>query len=268
VVTFLAYNEGANTAILFFVERLLPNLGSYSATRILVIEDDLAVARSLHDGLVMEGYAVTLCYSGGQGLRYLQNSIQSSMQQERPHLILLDVRLPDGSGFDFCRQMRQQGFHQPILILTVKDDDVDKILGLELGADDYMTKPYKPKELAARIRALLRRAYGEFSTAESKLMFVHDLSVDLMRAVISRGGVEINLTPTEYRLFTYLARHPQQVFTRVQLTDAIRGAGNEGDIDPQVITVYIRRLREKLEQDPDHPTLILTVPGLGYRLAS
>ncbi len=232
---------------------------STSTTRILVIEDDLAVARSLHDGLTMDGYEVSLCYSGGQGLR--------SMQQERPHLVILDVRLPDGSGFDFCRQMRQQGFYQPILILTVQDDDVDKVLGLELGADDYMTKPYKPKELTARVRALLRRAYGEFSNAESKLLFVRDLSVDLMRAVVTRAGAEVGLTPTEYRLFVHLARHPRQVFTRAQLTDAIR-APAEDDLDPQVITVYIRRLREKLEQDPDHPSLILTVPGLGYRLAA
>jgi DNA-binding response OmpR family regulator len=236
------------------------NSSSPSSTRILVIEDDLAVARSLHDGLVLDNYDVTLCYSGAQGLR--------SMQQERPHLVILDVRLPDGSGFDFCRQMRQQGFLQPILILTVQDDEVNKVLGLELGADDYMTKPYNPKELMARVRALLRRAYGEFSSAESKLLFVRDLTIDLKRAVVCRGTAEFNLTPTEYRLFVHMAHHPGQVFNRAQLTDAIWGAAPDGDVDPQAITVYIRRLREKLEQDPDHPTLFLTVPGLGYRLAA
>ena len=227
-------------------------------TRILVIEDDPAVARSLHDELAMNGYEVVVCASGTQGIR--------SMQKDRPHLVILDVRLPDGSGFDFCRKMRQAGLLQPVLILTVQDDDVDKVLGLEIGADDYMTKPYNPKELNARIRSLLRRAYGEFSQAESKLLFVKDLTVDLIRATVSRAGSEISLTPTEYRLFTHLAKYPGQVFTRGQLLSAIWGTTPETDNDPQAVTVYIRRLREKLEVDPDHPHLILTVPGLGYRL--
>ncbi len=227
--------------------------------RILVIEDDLAVARSLQDGLRKDGYEVIVCHTGGAGLK--------SIQKDQPQLVLLDVRLPDGSGFDYCRKMRQQGFFQPVLILTVQDDDMDKVLGLEIGADDYMTKPYNPKELNARIRALLRRAYGEFSSAETRLLFVRDLTVDLLRAVVSRSGADISLTPTEYRLFVHLAKHPGQVFSRGQLTDAVWGALPESDIDSQVITVYIRRLREKLELDPAHPHLILTVPGLGYRLS-
>jgi DNA-binding response OmpR family regulator len=227
--------------------------------RILVIEDDLAVARSLQDGLRRDGYEVIVCHTGTQGVR--------SVQHDQPQLVILDVRLPDGSGFDFCRRLRQQGFFQPILILTVQDDDMDKVLGLEIGADDYMTKPYNPKELNARIRALLRRAYGEFSTGETKLLFVRDLTVDLLRATVSRSGAEISLTPTEYRLFVHMAKHPGQVLSRSQLTDAVWGALPEADIDSQVITVYIRRLREKLELDPAHPYLILTVPGLGYRLS-
>ncbi len=231
-----------------------------SAIRILVIEDDPAVARSLRDELSMNGYEVVVSYSGAEGIR--------SMQKDRPHLVILDVRLPDGSGFDFCRKMRQQGLLQPVLILTVQDDEVDKVLGLEIGADDYMTKPYNPKELNARIRALLRRAYGEFSQAESRLLFAQDLTVDLIRAKVTRGGAEINLTPTEYRLFTHLVKHPGQVFNRNQLINAMWGNVAESDNDPQAVTVYIRRLREKLEADPDHPRLILTVPGLGYRLAA
>lgn len=228
--------------------------------RILVIEDDPAVARSLHDELEMNGYEVVVCETGTAGIK--------SMQKDRPHLVVLDVRLPDGSGFDFCRKMRQQGLLQPVLILTVQDDDVDKVLGLEIGADDYMTKPYNPKELNARIRALLRRAYGEFSQAESKLLFVQDLTIDLIRATVWRAGAQICLTPTEYRLFTHLARHPGQVFNRGQLISVIWGEMAEVESDPQAVTVYIRRLREKLELDPNHPRLILTVPGLGYRLAS
>jgi DNA-binding response OmpR family regulator len=237
----------------------LDETSSNLSQRILVIEDDLAVARSLQDGLQKDGYEVAVCHTGGEGLK--------SIQKEQPQLVVLDVRLPDGSGFDFCRKMRQEGFFQPILILTVQDDDMDKVLGLEIGADDYMTKPYNPKELSARIRALLRRAYGEFSTTETKLMFVKDLTVDLLRATVARNGSEINLTPTEYRLFIHLAKHRGQVFSRSQLSEAVWGTYIESDADSQAITVYIRRLREKLEMDPDHPRLILTVPGLGYRLS-
>jgi len=227
--------------------------------RILVIEDDRAVARSLYDGLSMEGYLVQISYSGTQGI--------TTARQFQPHLVILDVRLPDGSGFDFCRQIRQMGFYQPVLILTVRDDDMDKVLGLEIGADDYMTKPYHPRELHARVRALLRRAYGEFSMAESRLIFIRDLTIDALRATVTRNGVAVNLSPTEYRLFVHMARHPGQVFTRSQLISCMRGHETEETADSQTITVYIRRLREKLENDPAHPDLILTVPGIGYRLA-
>jgi DNA-binding response OmpR family regulator len=212
--------------------------------RILIIEDDTAVARSLHDGLVREGYTIQICDSGTKELS------RSKMQ---PHLIILDIRLPDGSGFDFCRQIRQSGLHQPIMILTVRDDAIDKVLGLEIGADDYMTKPYNPNELNARIRALLRRAYGEFSSTESKLIFIGDLTIDILRATVTRDNTIINLTPTEYRLFVHMAKHPGQVLSRSQLVSSIRGYETEEINDSQTITVYIRRLREKLESDPAHP---------------
>lgn len=227
--------------------------------RILVIEDDLAVARSLHDGLLKEGYTVQTCDSGTRGMEVAQ--------QTQPHLIILDIRLPDGLGFDFCRQMRQAGLYQPILVLTVRDEPIDKVLALEIGADDYMTKPYNPSELNARIRALLRRAYGEFSSAKTKLIFVGDLTIDTLKATVSRNQSNINLTPTEYRLFVHMAKHPGQVFSRAQLISSIRDHEAEEINDSQTITVYIRRLREKLEYDPAHPKLILTVPGIGYRLS-
>jgi len=227
--------------------------------RILVIEDDLAVARSLHDGLMKEGYAVQTCDSGTKGIEVIK--------QTQPHLIILDIRLPDGLGFDFCKQIRKEGMYQPILVLTVRDEPIDKVLALEIGADDYMTKPYNPKELNARIRALLRRAYGEFSSTESKLIFIGDLIIDVLKATVSRDQTVINLTPTEYRLFVHMAKHPGQVFSRSQLISSIRDHECEEMNDSQTVTVYIRRLREKLEYDPAHPKLILTVPGIGYRLA-
>ena len=227
--------------------------------KILIIEDDKAVARSLHDGLIKEGYSIEVSESGGAGVE--------AVHKNQPHLIILDVRLPDGSGFDFCRMIRKAGLHQPILILTVRDEPIDKVLGLEIGADDCMTKPYNPNELNARIRALLRRAYGEFSSAESKLIFIGDLTIDILRAMVTRNDMVINLTPTEYRLFVHMAKHPGQVLSRPQLVTSIRGYETEEISDSQTITVYIRRLREKLEYDPAHPELILTVPGIGYRLA-
>ncbi len=224
---------------------------------ILVVEDDPAVGRSLHDGLTREGYAVTWKNTGGDGV--------SLALDAHPHLIILDVRLPDGSGFDFCRQMRQAGIHQPILILTVQNEEIDKVLGLEMGADDYLTKPYSLRELLARIRALLRRAYGELST-ENNLLYAGDLTIDLARGQVLRGREIISLTPTDFRLLVYLVQNVHQALTRTQILAAVWGYDADVE-DERMVNVQIRRLREKVELDPSHPMLILTVPGIGYRFA-
>ena len=225
---------------------------------ILVIEDDPAVGRSLQAGLEREGYAVAWRASGREGLAWAR--------AQQPHLIILDVRLPDGSGFDICRQLRRLGLRQPVLMLTVERDEVDTILGLEMGADDYLTKPYSLGELRARVRALLRRAYGELSAAEADLLYVGDLVIDRTRGQVTRGGQPLNLSPTEFRLLVYLARHPGQALTRAQLLEAVWGYDAAVE-DDNAVTVCIRRLREKVEADPSKPALILTVPGIGYRLA-
>jgi DNA-binding response OmpR family regulator len=224
---------------------------------ILVVEDDPAVGRSLEDGLTREGYIVTWKKTGGDGV--------SCALDAHPHLIILDVRLPDGSGFDFCRQMRQAGVHQPILILTVQNEEIDKVLGLEMGADDYLTKPYSLRELLARIRALLRRAYGELST-ENTLLYAGDLTIDLARGQVLRGRELLSLTPTEFRLLVYLVQNAQQALTRPQILTAVWGYDADVE-DERMVNVQIRRLREKVELDPSHPALILTVPGIGYRFA-
>ncbi len=226
-------------------------------TSILIIEDDPAVARGLQDGLLREGYAVTWKNNGGDGIAYART--------QHPHLIILDVRLPDGSGFDFCRQMRQIGLRQPVLMLTVERQELDKVLGLEMGADDYLTKPYSLRELLARIRALLRRAYGEFSSSEASLLYVGDLTIDLTRAQVTRGNHVLALTPTEFRLLVYFAQNPRQALTRSQILQAVWGYDAEVE-DERTVNVHIRRLREKIEPDPSRPSLILTVPGIGYRL--
>jgi len=227
-------------------------------THILVIEDDPAVAEALVEGIGREGFDVHWESTGTGGVDYARDS--------SPHLVVLDVRLPDGSGRDFCRQMRQLGLRQPVLMLTVESDEVDKVLGLEMGADDYLTKPYRLRELIARIRALLRRTYGELSAAEADILYVGDLLVDRTSGRVTRAGREVALTPTEFRLLVFLAQHPGQAFSRYQLIEHVWGS--EGELyDDRTVSVHVRRLREKIENDPSAPKIIVTVPGIGYRLA-
>lgn len=230
----------------------------HPSTPVLLIEDDPAIARSLRDGLEREGYRVTHAATGADGLR--------AAQERNPQLIILDVRLPDGLGFDFCRRLRELGARQPILMLTARRDETDKVLGLEMGADDYMTKPYSLRELISRLRALHRRAYGDLSAADADVIYVRDLIIDRTRAQVRRGDQPIALTPIEFRLFNYLAQHPGQALTRAQILDAVWGYAADVDSE-RAVNVHIRRLREKVEIDPSRPAMILTVPGIGYRLS-
>jgi two-component system response regulator VicR len=226
-------------------------------THLLLVEDDPAVGQSLRTGLEREGFAVTWVERGQEGTDYARD--------HNPHLIILDVRLPDGSGFDFCHQMRQLGLRQPIIILTARREETDKVLGLEMGADDYVTKPFSLRELVSRIRAQLRRAYGELSAADADVLYAKDLVIDRGRGEVRRGNEIVNLTPTEFRLLVYLARHPEQALSRAQILDAVWGYAPDVESE-RTVNVHIRRLREKVELDPSRPTLILTVPGIGYRL--
>jgi len=226
--------------------------------RILVVEDDPAVAQSLKAGLERDGYAVAWKANGSEAI--------ACARDQQPDLILLDIRLPDLSGFDVCRELRRLGLRQPIVMLTVRGDETDKVLGLEVGADDYVTKPYGLAELLARIRAQLRRAYGDLAVADPDLLYAGDLVIDRGRAQVRRGQQLLNLTPTELRLLIYLAQNPRQALSRAQILDAVWGY--DADVESErIVNVHIRRLREKVEFDPSRPTLILTVPGIGYRLA-
>ena len=224
---------------------------------ILLIEDDAGIAGGVRTALEREGYAVTWKADGQSGMAYAR--------EHTPHLIVLDVRLPDGSGFDFCRQMRQQGLRQPIIMLTVRADEIDKVIGLEVGADDYMTKPFSLRELLSRIRSQLRRAYGEYALGGGDVLYAGDLVIDRRQGRVLRGERDLHLTPTELRLLAYLAQHPNQVLSRAQILDAVWGYDNTPETE-QVVTVNIRRLREKVEHDPGDPKLIRTVPGVGYKL--
>lgn len=216
------------------------------------------MARALQDSLKREGYGVQWSNTGADGISYALD--------HRPHLVILDVRLPDGSGFDFCRKMREQGLRQPVLILTVQREEIDKVLGLEMGADDYLVKPYSPRELLARVRALLRRAYGDLSSVDSDLLYAGDLVIDWPRGQVRRGNKELNLTPTEFRLLVHLSRNAGRALTRSQIVEAVWGYDANLE-DDHTVNVHIRRLREKIEADASRPELILTVPGIGYRFA-
>lgn len=228
-----------------------------NGTRILVIEDDPAVAQSLSAALSTEQYQVVCQTCGVEGVK--------SAHTANPHLILLDLRLPDGSGLDFCRQMRTEGLRQPILILTAQKDEMDKVLGLEMGADDYITKPFSLRELFSRIRAHLRRAYGDYAAASATTLLIHDLVIDLNSGQVRRDNRLINLTPIEYKLLTQLASHVGQVLTRQQLIEAVWGYTTDLDSE-KTVNVHIRRLREKIEPNPAEPQILMTVPGIGYRI--
>lgn len=228
-----------------------------SAMHLLIVEDDPAIARSLRDGLEHEGYRVTHAATGADGI--------AQAQEHNPHLIILDVRLPDMLGFDVCRRLRELGLRQPIMMLTARQEEMDKVLGLEMGADDYVTKPYSLRELLSRIRAMLRRAYGDLSSADADVLYAGDLVIDRTRAQVKRGNHTLNLTPIEFRLLVYLAQNPGQALTRMQILDAVWGYAADVESE-RTVNVHIRRLREKVEIDPSRPSLILTVPGIGYRL--
>ena len=225
--------------------------------KILIVEDERAVARGLEYGLSSEGFVVLLAETGQQAL--------DMARKEDPHLILLDLRLPDISGFDVCRQLRAEGRRMPILMLTARDEEVDKVLGLELGADDYVVKPYSLRELISRIRALLRRAYGEFSIASEREPVVFgQVHVDLERLLVYRRGRLVDLTPIEFRLLRYLVTHPNRPLGREALVEAVWGYDSSiGSL--RTVDVHIRHLRKKLEDDPSRPRWLVTVRGIGYK---
>ncbi len=228
-----------------------------AGTRILIVEDERAVARGLEYALSKEGFTVLWASDGKRAVELTR--------KEDPRLILLDIRLPDISGFDVCRQLRQEGKRQPIMMLTARDDELDKVLGLELGADDYVVKPYNLRELIARIRAQLRRAYGELAeNATGEVLTFGEIEIDLVQFQVTKRGQVLSLTPIEFRLLRYLASHPNRPFERGALIEAIWGYEDDINND-RTVDVHIRHLREKLEDDPANPRWVVTVRGLGYK---
>lgn len=226
--------------------------------KILIVEDERAVARGIEYALASEGFTPLLAVTGRQALELARS--------QHPHLILLDIRLPDVSGFDVCRQLRADGNRVPILMLTACDEEVDRVLGLELGADDYVVKPFSLRELISRIRALLRRAYGELSAvAQQERVILGEVEVDLERLQVYRQGQLVDLTPTEFRLLRYLLANPGRPFSREALIEAVWGYDSSVG-SGRTVDVHIRHLREKLEGDPSNPRWLVTVRGVGYKL--
>ena len=227
---------------------------------ILVVEDEPSVARGLEYGLKAEGFSVLVAGNGALAL----DLARGSKGHVAPHLMLLDIRLPDISGFDVCRTLREEGRSLPILMVTARDEEVDKVLGLELGADDYIVKPFSFRELLSRVHAALRRAYGELaSAAGAERVIFGEVAVDLQRMRVERAGRPVLLTPTEYRLLRHFVTHPDQVFSRDSLLEIVWGYDSSVD-SQRTVDVHVRHLREKLEADPASPRWLITVRGTGY----
>lgn len=223
---------------------------------LLIVEDEPAICEILHIQLEREGFDIIEAGSLA--------AARAALREHSFALIVLDLRLPDGDGLDLCRELRARNDPVPVLILTARSEEIDKILGLELGADDYMTKPFHPRELVARVRAILRRSEraGDPVHASSS----EELVVDERAHVVRVQGKEIELTPREFDVLTLLVRQAGKALTRDEILDAIWGESFVGDT--KAVDVYIRRLREKIEPDPHQPKWIETVWGVGYRFQS
>jgi two-component system response regulator MtrA len=218
--------------------------------RVLVVDDDPALAEMLTIVLRGEGFDTAVVGDGARAL--------PALREFKPDLVLLDLMLPGMNGIDVCKAIRGES-GVPVVMLTAKTDTVDIVLGLESGADDYVVKPFKPKELVARIRARLRRTENE--PAES--LTIGDLSIDVPGHEVLREGHAIQLTPLEFDLLVALARKPRQVFTREVLLEQVWGYRHAADT--RLVNVHVQRLRSKVERDPEHPEVVLTVRGVGYK---
>jgi two-component system response regulator MtrA len=217
---------------------------------VLVVDDDPALAEMLGIVLQTEGFEPSFVADGDRAL--------AAFRSTKPDLVLLDLMLPGTDGIDICRQIRAES-GTPIVMLTARGDTVDVVLGLECGADDYIIKPFKPKELVARMRARLRRN----DAAESEVLHIGDVTIDVAGHVVSRDGQPVPLTPLEFDLLAALARKPGHVFTREQLLEQVWGYRHAADT--RLVNVHVQRLRAKVESDPERPELVVTVRGVGYK---
>ena len=227
-----------------------PGPSGPSRGRVLVVDDDAALSEMLGIVLRGEGFEPVFCADGAEALGAFRDS--------KPDLVLLDLMLPGRDGIDVCRAIRAES-GTPIVMLTAKSDTVDVVVGLESGADDYVVKPFKPKELVARIRARIRRN----DEAPPQVLVVGDLEIDVTGHTVKRGDEQLSLTPLEFDLLVCLARKPGQVFTREVLLQEVWGYRHAADT--RLVNVHVQRLRAKVERDPERPDIVLTVRGVGYK---
>lgn len=221
--------------------------------KILLVEDDKTIAMGLEYSLGQEGYAVTVCHSVSSALSHLDQDYS---------LLILDLGLPDGSGYDLCKAAKSRG-DVPVIFLTACDDEVNVVMGLDMGADDYITKPFRIRELISRIKTVLRR-YKRSSAGNGAELVMGDVRINPAQAKVWKKNREILLTALEYRLLLTLVNHEGQILSRSQLLEGIWDVAGDF-VNDNTLTVYIKRLREKIEDDPQKPQLIHTVRGLGYR---
>ena len=222
--------------------------------RILVVEDEPSIREVVSLYLRRAGYDVAVVADGRAALESLSGQI--------PDLVVLDLMLPEVDGLEITRWLRERG-DTPIIMLTARRDEPDRIAGLEMGADDYVVKPFSPQELVSRVRAVLRRTRGSMSGSGERPLEYGDLRIDPQTRLVEVDGEERTLTAKEFDLLWAMARHPRQVFSRDQLLDLVWGLTEY--IDPSTVTVHVRRLREKIEADPGEPRHVVTVWGVGYR---
>jgi len=223
------------------------------AKKILVVDDEKRIVEILQAYLERDGYQVIAAYDGRSALELARSN--------SPDLIILDLMLPEVSGWDVCRELRRES-DVPIIMLTARDDTTDKIIGLELGADDYVTKPFDPKEIISRVRAVLRRS--DVKPVSKSTINVGEIMIDTNKRLVRRGDRNIELTPIEFDLLRVMAENPGRVYSRMQLLDKVQGDAYEGY--ERTVDSHIKNLRKKLELDPEHPVYIITIYGVGYKL--
>lgn len=232
------------------------------AEKILVVDDEVALQETLAYNLTKQGYEVEIVGDGPSALE--------AARRIKPDLILLDIMLPGMDGFEVCRVLRNE-MSTPVLMLTARDDEIDRVVGLEVGADDYLTKPFSMRELVARVKAMLRRVRiireevnaNQAETTDKLIYDFGNLRIDVGRREVRRDNLIINIKPKEYELLFYLAKHKNQVLSRDQILESVWGWDYVGD--SRTVDVHVRWLREKIEKDPANPQRIITVRGAGYR---
>jgi len=221
--------------------------------RVLVVDDELKIARLVRDYLSEAGFDVSMASSGPAAL--------AEFRSDRPDLVVLDLGLPGLDGYEVTRSIRADST-VPIIMLTARSEETDRVVGLELGADDYVVKPFSPRELVARIKAVLRRTGGAVA---SEVVRAADLTINVPNRTVERAGERVELTASEFELLRKLASHPGRVFTRGQLLEALRGVSFESD--QRAVDAHVKNLRRKLEPDPRNPVYVITVYGVGYKFA-